>query len=260
MTGMPDPIFKKDAMKKSLRMSLGPVMTATAMLLATTQLTACFPIMAGAVAGGVLSATDRRNTATQAIDRGLQMELEATLASQYNGRARVAATVYNRKVLLTGEARDEALRQQIEAYAKGRENVREVINDIRVASSPSLVERSEDAFITTKVKSSLIAEQGVPSNSIKVTTEANVVYLLGVVTEAEGERATNVARTVAGVAKVVKVFDYVSDAEKDRLDRMSTTQQSGQAPTAAPAVSPAAAPAPAAATGSGVQVTPVALP
>lgn len=248
-------------MKKSLRMSLGPVMTATAMLLATTQLTACFPIMAGAVAGGVLSATDRRSTATQAIDRGLQLELEATFASQYNGRARVAATVYNRKVLLTGEARDEALRQQIETYAKGRENVREVINDIRVASSPSLAARSEDAFITTKVKSSLIAETGVPSNSIKVTTEGNTVYLLGVVTESEGERATNVARTVSGVSKVVKAFDYVSEAEKAQLDRMSSAQQSGQ-PAADPAVPAPAAPAtpPAAPAGTGVQVTPVALP
>lgn len=246
-------------MKKSLRMSLGPMMTATAMLLATTQLTACFPIMAGAVAGGVLSATDRRSTATQTIDRGLQLELEATFASQYSGRARVAVTVYNRKVLLTGEARDEALRQQIETYVKGRDNVREVINELRIASSPSFAARSEDAFITTKVKSSLIAESGVPSNSIKVTTENNVVYLLGVVTEPEGDKATNATRSVSGVAKVVKVFDYVSEAEREQLDRMSSAQQSGQ-----PEVNPAAAPvpvnAPATPTAPGVQVTPVALP
>lgn len=249
----------KDAMKNSLRMSLGPIMTATAVLLATTQLTACFPLMAGAVAGGVLSATDRRPTGTQTIDRGLQLDLEGSLTPKYGSNARVAATVYNRKVLLTGEARNESVKQEIEAYTKQRSNVREVINEIRVASSPSFVARSEDTFITTKVKSSLIAETGVPSNSIKVTTENNTVYLLGVVTQAEGERATNVARSVSGVAGVVKAFDYVSEAERQRLDNQSTAQQSAAPVSVTEAGAGTPAPVQAAPAAS-VQVTPVPAP
>jgi osmotically-inducible protein OsmY len=209
-------------MTKLLR--LKPVIVAVAVVLATSQLAACFPLMAGAVGAGVLYATDRRNTSTQTIDRGLQLEAEGTLASRYSGQARVNVTVYNRKMLLTGEARDDATRTQIDQYARGLQNVREVINELRVSSSPSLLERSEDTYITSKVKASLVATKEVPSNSIKVTTEVGVVYLLGVVTEPEGEAATQVARSVSGVTKVVKAFDYISEDEKRRLDAQSTSQ------------------------------------
>lgn len=198
--------------------------TAAVLAAAVMPLAGCFPVIAGAMAGGVVSATDRRPTGTQAIDRGLQLEVENTLATRYSGAARVNVTVFNRKVLLTGEVKDDKLRQEIDQYVRGLPNAREVINELQVVSSPSFAEQSSDALVTSKVKTMLIGTEGVPSNSIKVTTERGVVYLMGVVTAPEGDRATETARNVGGVTKVVKAFDYINDAERARLDAASTSQ------------------------------------
>jgi len=229
------------------------LVTAAALAAATTQLTACFPVVAGAMAGGVLMATDRRPTATQTVDRGLQIEAESTINSRFGDSARVSVTVFNRKVLLTGEAQNNDVKQQIEQYVRGLSNAREVINEIEVISSPSFMTRSEDTYITSKVKTQLMTAEGVPSNSIKVVTEKGVVYLMGIVTNSEGDRATEVARNVGGVTKVVKTFDYVNNTERDRLDKAANSQN--QAPVQTPddgarnglATAPAtAAPAPSA--------------
>lgn len=234
---------------------------AAALLLgATSQLTACFPVIAAGVAGTVVSATDRRPTATQTVDRGLQLEVENTLASRYNGIARVNVTVFNRKVLLTGEAKDANVKQQIDQYVRGLPNAREVINDIEIVSTPGFAAQSQDAYLTSKVKTVLLTAEGVPSNSIKVTTEKSVVYLMGVVTAPEGDRATEAARNVSGVAKVVKAFDFVSEAERARLDAAATSQNTPPGGdtaggTPAPVQSTPAAPtqyAPAPATGATV--------
>jgi osmotically-inducible protein OsmY len=257
---------------------IGRALAAAALVVgATSQLTACVaPVIAvGAVAGTVVSATDRRPTPTQTVDRGLQLEVESTLASRYNGIARVNVTVFNRKVLLTGEAKDANVKQQIDQYVRGLPNAREVINEIEIVSTPGFAAQSQDAYITSKVKTMLITAEGVPSNSIKVSTEKSVVYLMGVVTPAEGDRATEAARNVSGVAKVVKAFDYVSDAERARLDAAASSQNTPpggdtaggtpapvQSTPAAPA-QPAHAPAPGAAVTSPVPAPvtpPVAVP
>ncbi len=198
--------------------------TATLMLTAATQLSGCFPVIAGAMGAGVMSATDRRPTSIQAVDRGLQLEIENTLATRYSGAARVNVTVFNKKVLLTGEVKDTNLRQQIEQYVRGLPNAREVINELEVVSSPSFAAQSQDAFVTSKVKTMLMTAEGVPSNSTKVTTERGVVYLMGLVTRPEGDRATETARNVGGVSKVVKVFDYIDETERARLDAAASSQ------------------------------------
>ena len=238
-----------------------------------TQLTACFPLFAGAVAGGVALATDRRPTATQTIDRGLQMEAENTLISRYDGRAHVNVTVYNRKVLLTGEAGTEQTKQEIGQYAQKLQNAREVVNEIVVTPmSSTFGSRTNDTYITTKVKSVLAGTEGVPWNSIKVTTEAQTVFLMGVVTEAEGNKATEAVRTVGGVNKVVKVFDYVSEDERKRLDTNATSTNPSTNASTGPDASqgtpapvqgtPTAtqAPAPVTSASPGVTVSPTTLP
>ncbi|WP_436628575.1 BON domain-containing protein [Cupriavidus basilensis] len=235
-----------------------------ALTVAATQLAGCFPVIAAGMASGVTMATDRRPTATQTIDRGLQLEAENTLNSRYNGQARVSVTVFNRKVLLTGEAKDNTVKQQIEQYVKGLPNAREVVNELEIISSPSFATQSQDTFITSKVKTMLVTADGVPSNSIKIVTEKGVVYLLGVVTPPEGERATDVARNASGVVKVVKAFDYVTETEAARLDAAATgrTAPADTAPatpgTPAPVQSAPAQTAPDAA--SGATTSPVASP
>nr|WP_315592964.1 BON domain-containing protein [uncultured Cupriavidus sp.] len=199
--------------------------TVAALLVSATQLAGCFPVLAGAVGTGVVMATDRRPTGTQAIDKGLQVEIDSTMSSRYgDSQARVGTSVFNRKVLLTGEASNATVKQQIEQYVRGLPNTREVVNELELTTSPSFMTRSNDAYLTSKVKTLLVTAEGVPANSIKVTTEKGVVYLMGVVTTTEGDKATDVARNASGVQKVVKVFDYVSDAERARLDQLAGSQ------------------------------------
>ena len=94
-----------------------------------------------------------------------------------------------------------------------------MVNEIEITASPGFMTRTNDAYLTSKVKTLLVTADGVPANSIKVTTDKSVVYLMGVVTSVEGDKATDVARNASGVQKVVKVFDYVSEAERARLDQ-----------------------------------------
>jgi len=199
--------------------------TVAALLVSATQLAGCFPVLAGAVGTGVVMATDRRPTGTQTIDRGLQMEIDSTLSSRYsNGQARVEAAVFNRKVLLVGEVSNADVKQQIEQYVRGLQNTRDVVNELEVTASPGFMTRSNDAYLTSKVKTQLMTAEGVPANSIKVTTDKSVVYMLGIVTTTEGDKATDVARNSSGVQKVVKAFDYVSDTERARLDALGSSQ------------------------------------
>ena len=199
-------------------------LAAAAVLVCATQLAGCFPVIAGAMGTGVAMATDRRPAATQTVDRGLQLEAENTINSRYSGQARVSVTAFNRKVLLTGEASNDNVKQQIEQYVRGLPNARVVINELEIVNSPGFMTQSQDAYLTSKVKTLMVTADGVPANSIKVTTEKGVVYMLGVVTNGEGDKATEVARNASGVQKVVKVFDYVSEAERARLDQAASSQ------------------------------------
>lgn len=247
--------------------------TVAALVVSATQLAGCFPVLAGAVGTGVVMATDRRPTGTQTIDRGLQVEIDSTLSSRYNdSQARVSTSVFNRKVLLTGEAASADIKQQIEKYVRGLPNTREVVNEIEITASPGFMTRSNDAYLTSKVKTLLVTADGVPANSIKVTTDKSVVYLMGVVTSVEGDKATDVARNASGVQKVVKVFDYVSEAERARLDQATTSQNgntgSEAVGTPAPVQSvpgsqpnaPVTSDAPASMGTSGATTSPVAAP
>ena len=185
----------------------------------------------GAVAGitaGSLAAADRRTVGTQVEDRSLQLKAESAIRENFGGNVHVNATVYNRQILLTGQAPDEATRSKVEARVATLPNIRLIVNDIQVGGFiSSLSARSNDAFITGKVKASLLDSQDIFANSFKVTTEAGVVYLMGLVTEREANRAASIAAGVPGVVKVVKVMEMISEAE---LSRLSATPNNGTAP------------------------------
>lgn len=181
-------------------------------------LTGCFPLVAGGMAGGALVIADRRNPGTQAIDRGIQLEAESFLIKKYGDNLHVNVSVFNRRVLLTGEVRTEQLKAEVAASVKNMKNVTEVFNELVAAPLSSLSARANDTYLTTRIKSVFMATEGVPSNSMKVVTEASKVYLMGIVTESEANRAVAIAREVPGVKQVTKVFDLISEADKRRLD------------------------------------------
>jgi osmotically-inducible protein OsmY len=183
-----------------------------------SALSGCFPLVAGGMAGGALVIADRRNPGTQAIDRGIQLEAESFLTKKYGDNIHVNVSVFNRRVLLTGETRTDGIKLNVETDIKNMKNVTAVFNELVAAPISGLRARANDSYLTTRIKSTFVATEGVPSNSMKVITESSKVYLMGTVTDAEANRAVEIARSVPGVKQVTKVFDLISEADKKRLD------------------------------------------
>ena len=177
-------------------------------------LSACAPLLVGGAAvGTALVASDRRTPGTQLEDETIEIKARSRIREAVGDRVHVNVTSYNRTVLLTGEAPNEADKAAIEAVVRPIDNVRNVMNEIAVHPIVSLAEMSNDALITSKVKASFVDARDIFANAYKVTTEHGVVYLMGRVTDREANRAVELARGVRGVRKVVKAFEIISEAE-----------------------------------------------
>jgi len=202
-------------MKTILRRKiLGMIGGAT--LIAT--LSGCFPLVAGGMAGGALVSADRRNPGTQAMDRGIQLEAESMLIKTYGDNVHVNVSVFNRRVLLTGEVRTDTLKNEVAQKIKAMKNVTEVVNELVPAPLSAFTARANDSYLTTRIKAAFMTKENIPSNSMRIVTEASKVYLMGIVTEQEANQAVEIARQVPGVKQVTKIFDVISEADKKRLD------------------------------------------
>lgn len=189
-----------------------------AALVSTQLLSGCFPlVMGGAVMGGMV-AVDRRTSGTQLEDQSIELKgVNRVHEATGNGRGHISITSYNRVVLLTGEAANEADRTAAENAVKQIENVRSVVNELAVMEASTMGSRSSDTVLTSKVKASFVDAADLQSSAIKVVTERGVVHLMGRVTDREATRAAEVARGVSGVKKVVRVFDTISETELANL-------------------------------------------
>lgn len=181
----------------------------------TLLLAGCPVFVAGAAVGaGTSVATDRRSIGTQTDDRTIQLKILNRFAHQLpKGSHHLEVAVFNKRVLLVGEAQTSEIRRQAQNAAKSIENVAEVINQIAVRKLSSLADRSRDTLTTTKVTATLLREKNLPAHFIKTVTVRGTVYLMGIVTEEEGHHAAQVARTVEGVQQVVKVFEYIQPSK-----------------------------------------------
>lgn len=179
-------------------------------LVLASQLAACVPIAIGGAAAGGAIASDRRTSGFFVEDQGIELKAIRKMESNLGEQSHVNVTSYNRNVLLTGEVPDEARRTMAETLLKEIENIRAVTNEIVIAPKSSIGSRSNDSFITSKIKTKFITENKFPVNYVKVVTENGVVYLLGLVHQAEAEAAVEIARNTDGVTKVVKVFEYIN--------------------------------------------------
>jgi osmotically-inducible protein OsmY len=178
-------------------------------LLAAALLSGCVEMaVIGAGAAAVVVAKDRRTSGTMVEDEEIELRAVNRAGDKYGDKVHINATSFNRAVLLTGEAPDASVKADIEKMVLGIANVRSVTNDNQVAGVSSMGARSNDSYITTKVKGRFVSDGKFNIVHVKVVTEASVVYLLGLVTEAEANSAVEIARTTGGVRKVVKVFEY----------------------------------------------------
>jgi osmotically-inducible protein OsmY len=129
---------------------------------------------------------------------------------------RVDVTSFNRLALLTGDVGNAQDKQAVERLVARVDNVKSVVNELAVQNTPSFWDRSNDLLMTGRVKAAFI-DANVQVNAVKVTTERGVVYLLGRVTQPEAERATEAARSISGVRRVVRVFELITDEDLRRL-------------------------------------------
>ena len=169
----------------------------------------CFPLAAVGVGATALALDDRRSTGMYIEDENIEWKARARLIDKH-GDAHVNVASYNLSVLLTGEASSEQAKKDVADTIRSIPNVRSVTNEINVSGNTSFTSRSNDSLITTNVKARLLNNGKVSANHVKVITENNVVFLMGILTKEEGDAAAEIARTTSGVARVVKVFEYIA--------------------------------------------------
>jgi osmotically-inducible protein OsmY len=167
-------------------------------------------IVGGTAATTAMVATDRRTAGEQLEDKSIELKAASELTNTFGERARVNATSYAGVVLLTGDVPNEQDKALAERTVLGIEKVKRVVNELRIGSITPLSVRTNDTWLTSKVRTALLNTKDLPSLTMVVTTERGVVYMLGRVTETEGQRAAKAAAMVSGVNKVVKLFEIVS--------------------------------------------------
>jgi len=174
-----------------------------------SQITACVPVVVGGAAVGGAMAADRRTAGVYVEDENIKLKASKNIETTLGEDVHVNITSFKGNVLLTGEVPDENAKIKAENIVKTIESVRNVTNELTVGFNTPISSRTNDAYLTSKVKAQFVSENRFQANHVKVVTENSVVYLLGYVTQSEAEAAVDIARNTTGVTKVVKVFEYI---------------------------------------------------
>lgn len=162
---------------------------------------------------GSSSSDDRRSAGTQFEDNAIETKAMALINEKFNNTVQVTVTSYNRFVLLTGDATTTQAKTDIEHMIRAVPNVKKIANEISVGGLSSSSIRHTDSSITNTIKSDLNMNQTIQAGTIKVTTNKGVVYMLGFVTHGEARVAAEIASSIIGVQKVMRVFEYIDQAE-----------------------------------------------
>lgn len=169
----------------------------------------CFPVIAAGAGAGVMMAQDRRTSGAYIEDEAIENKALDRIGKQFGDKVHVNVTSYNRNVLLSGEVRDETSKAQVERIVANILNVRSIYNELTIGEQSSLASRSNDILITSNVKLRFVDDQRFGASNVKVVTEYGTVFLMGIVNHAEADAAAEVASGSKGVARVVKLFEYV---------------------------------------------------
>lgn len=187
--------------------------SATLVGVASAALSGCAALLIGGAVGTALMVSDRRTSGVQIEDQAIELKALTRIREAVGNRGHISATSYNRTLLLTGEVASEADRTALEQTLSRIENLRSTVNELAVMGSSSMASRSSDTVITSRVKANFLDAKDLQANAIKVVTERGTVYLMGRLTEREATRATELARGISGVQKVVRVFEILTEAE-----------------------------------------------
>ncbi|MDR2164719.1 MAG: BON domain-containing protein [Zoogloeaceae bacterium] len=186
--------------------------------LALPALQGCFGLFLGGATVGVLAIADRRSIGVQTDDETIELKAVARLSKDIKDKSHINFTSYNRRILLTGEVPDAATKARVTEEIKRIENVETVWNELVMAGNSSITSRTNDSYLTSKVKARFVDADQFSANHVKVVTEAGTVFLLGIVNNREAGAAIQIARTTQGVRKVVNIMQIGTDDEIRRID------------------------------------------
>ena len=182
-------------------------------LAATLLLQGCFPLAATGLGAAALMVDDRRSTGIYIEDENIEWKARGRLLERFKD-THVNVTSFNLTVLVTGEVPSEQMKQDVGEAIRSIPNVRNVVNEIVIGGPAVYTSRANDTLVTTNVKTRFINNGKFSINHVKVVTESGTAFLMGIVTREEADAATELARTTAGVSRVVKVFEYIDAAGK----------------------------------------------
>ncbi len=190
-------------------------------MLSTISYSGCFPVVATGIFATAVAVTDRRTAGIIVEDETIELKSSKTIKNKYSKRlVSVSITSFNRTALLTGWVPNAGVSEEIGFLVSDITNVREVINEISIGPVATASTYAKDSLLTTKVKASLIDENSINANAIKVKTESNVVFLMGIVTQREADLSADIASRVVGTLRVVKAFEIVSEEELKEIEAL----------------------------------------
>ena len=194
-------------------------LAAAAFITALPLLQGCVPaVIAGGAAAGVMSAYDRRSTGVQTDDETTEWKAAQRVPEKFKALSHLNFTSYNHRVLITGEVPSEEAKEVVGEQTRQLEGVKEVFNEVNIAAPSSFGNRSNDSYITSKIKARLVDSNQLSANHIKVVTENGVAYLMGIVNDREAKVAVAIARTTDGVRRVVNIMEVVTESDTRHID------------------------------------------
>ncbi|MBU2926231.1 division/outer membrane stress-associated lipid-binding lipoprotein [Colwellia sp. 4_MG-2023] len=171
----------------------------------------CTAVTVVAITAGASMATDRRSIGNQIDDQTIQVNAYNRIAKNkaLSDNTNLHLTSVNGSVLIIGQAPTTYLKDQAIKIISEIEGVVRVHNQIRIGSITSVTTRTNDIWLTSKVKTALFSDSSVNGKNIKVITENGEVFLMGIVSKKEADAAVNITRNISGVNKVFKAFEYI---------------------------------------------------
>lgn len=182
-----------------------------AIVLASTLVTGCSNIISATRDEPIRENQGSRTLGSYLEDEAIETKILVNISkgSQPLAQSHINVVSYNGQVLLAGQVPDEQVKQEAERVASQVRHVRKIHNELEIAGPTSTIVRSNDIYLTSRIKVQMLADKSIEGNRIKVVTENGVVYLMGLVRRDEADRAVDITRSVTGVRKIVKVFEYI---------------------------------------------------
>ena len=202
------------------------ILSLSAVTLGVTALSGCVPVLiGGAVGTTAFVTTDRRTTGAQMAEEVMEKRIHYEISQAIPNNLHLTVTSYNRRILLTGEVGSESDKLTAQRVAQNSLEVSSVVNELMVGPVSSVTQRMSDSTLAGKVRTQLITTSGVSLNQMKVTVDRGIVYLMGLVTQEEAQKAADIASRVPGTKSVVTAFEVLSTQEvQERLKLLSQPQ------------------------------------